>query len=265
MAHRAATRLSLAGIVFALGACSAPEMSHRSQELARETADLARPLAGGSLPDTIVTDVGVLHLEEDYIPGVVDCELGWATSAPAALEAQAIAARTYLAGYLAANGPDARVPIGPHFQCWRATNRKRSIRAAETTRGLVMRHRGALVNGNYASGASALDRDCRPLPPYAFGYALESWDDVRGAWRKGERFDGWAWTEIFPTDNAGRAGADVAATVQGGAAAGTTNRGAFGQYRAKCLAERKKLDREAILRAFYGDDIELGSAAAPAS
>ena len=74
----------------------------------------------GGLPETIRTDYGTMNVEKEYLPGVVDCELGWYTTEAPALQAQAIAARTYLARHLTANGDGANVPIGPTFQCWRS-------------------------------------------------------------------------------------------------------------------------------------------------
>ena len=43
------------------------------------------------LPECVNTPVGCLELEEVYVAGVVECELGGLTDSAAALEAQAIA------------------------------------------------------------------------------------------------------------------------------------------------------------------------------
>src|SRR5688572_22094244 len=63
-----------------------------------------------ALPPVVVTDWGLMDTEREYLPGVVDCEIAHYTSNQAALQAQAIAARTYLARYLSVRGVAARVP-----------------------------------------------------------------------------------------------------------------------------------------------------------
>lgn len=208
-----------------------------------------------ALPRTIRTDEGVLHVEDEYLPGVVDCELAQFTEARPALEAQAIAARTYLARYLALRGTGAHVTLGPSFQCWRKPVYARSKQAVRATYGLVMRWNGQLVNGNFVAGASGLDGDCRPPPPATFGWRYASWEDVHAAWKKGMRFTHPAWTQIFVTDNRGRRGASVVPTRIG--SWGPPNRGALGQHAAICLAGKGK-SRLDILRAFYGEDITVG-------
>jgi hypothetical protein len=223
--------------------------------LALVLADRTEP-PRSHLPATVLTDQGRMRVEEEYLPGVVDCEIAHYTRSMAALEAQAIAARTYLARHLEARGRDARVPIGPHFQCWRRPIHARSRRAVERTQGVVLRHRGALINANYASGAHRLRDDCTPRPPREHGYAHPSWDAMRAAWRRGQRFRSFPWTEVFVTDNRGRRGAEVVPTLQAGRH--PTNRGALGQYAAICLAERQGLRAPEILRVFYGEDVDLG-------
>lgn len=234
--------------LLAATACAAPP--------AASPAPADRAVAGpAGLPVTIRTDRGVMDVEREYLPGVVDCELGWYTEARPALEAQAIAARTYLARWLHANGATATVPIGAHFQCWRDPVWLRSRLAVTATTGVVLRHRGALIYANYVSGADRLADDCTPPTPSTFGYDDASWDDLHAAWLAGARFSGYAWTQIFVTENAGRAGADVAPTVQNRPT--RLNRGALGQYAATCLAANRGYDTASILRHFYGEDVEL--------
>jgi hypothetical protein len=195
-----------------------------------------------------------MEVERDYLPGVVDCELGWLTTNRSVLEAQAIAARTYLAHHLDTHGLDAEVPIGPSFQCWRAARNPLSREAVLATRGAVLRVGGGLIYANYASGANRLDGECRPPPPTRFGYRYATWEEVRRAWERGERFPGYAWTEILVTHNRGRK-RDLLHTPQ--ASANARNRGALGQYAAVCLADREDLDTVALLRHFYGPDVEV--------
>lgn len=212
-------------------------------------------VTGDLLPATISTDVGTMNVEERYLPGVVDCEIAYFTAAPAALDAQAIAARTYLARWLSEHGPAATVPIGPHFQCWREPVYPRSAQAARRTRGVLLRHQGQLISGNYAAGASKLDDACTPPGPDAFGYD-GSWDSIRRAFVvRGQRLSGPAWTEIFVTRNGGRRGDAVEPSRLGPTR--PWNRGALGQHAAICLAERRRLPTAAILRHFYGDDIAV--------
>jgi hypothetical protein len=194
-----------------------------------------------------------MDVEKEYLPGVVDCELGWYTGERAALEAQAIAARTYLAHYLDEHGLDAEVPIGPHFQCWRRARLDRSREAVAATRGAVLRVEGRLIYANYASGANRLDGSCRPPSPRAFGYRYGSWDEMRRAFARGERFGGFAWTEILVTHNRNRR--PPRRTPQSGD--DEKNRGALGQYASVCISQREDLDTVAILRHFYGPDVEV--------
>ncbi len=63
-----------------------------------------------------------------------------------------------------------------------------------------------------------------------------------------------AWTEVAVTYNAGRAGDEVRGTAL--ASKHPQNRGAMSQRGAVCLAGQG-LDAPAILRHFYGDDVEV--------
>ena len=207
------------------------------------------------LPEQVMTVRGLMDLEREYLPGVVDCEIAYYTSSPAALAAQAIAARTYVARFLARQGDSAVIPMGPHFQCWRPVVYRRSRDAAWATRGMVLRHQGALISGNYAAGAEARDQNCQAHPPKVHGLNYPSWAAVQRAYEKGKRFPGPAWTEIFITDNLGRRGPQVKKTGLGGSH--VANRGALGQHAAICFAERFGEDTEALLRRFYGADVVL--------
>ena len=212
-----------------------------------------------------------MHVETEYLPGVVDCELSWFTRAEPALEAQVIAARTYLARHLARRAEsdrpdepdelDAVVPIGPRFQCWRRARHERSRRAAARTVGIVMRYDGTLITANYASGTKVLDETCRAGTPAEAGYDDESWESMTRRYRAAKHarrrrpFRGIQWTEILVTDNAGREGDAVRPTPH--SPPGRPNRGGLGQYRAACLSATLGLETEDILRHFYGNDIEL--------
>ncbi|MCA9544310.1 MAG: hypothetical protein KC613_07960 [Myxococcales bacterium] len=214
------------------------------------------------MPPCVDTVRGAMAVEEEYLPGVVDCELGWFTTAAPALEAQAIAARTYLGSFLQRHGEDRPVKMTAVFQCWRPPAHARSRHAVQATRDVVMHADGELLFGNYVAGAKHRDTECRPLPPSAHklsGWA--SWDAMRTAYRqarkRGDRspFRGVYWTEILVTENAGKTGDAVTGTPF--ARKSPLNRGALSQYGAACLAKTKGLETDQILKWFYGDDVVL--------
>lgn len=218
------------------------------------------PHPASPLPGCIDTERGIMPLEETYIAGVVQCEMAGLTDADAALEALAITARTYLGRYLERTDPDREVPIGPRFQCWKPPLHPRAVGAAIHTRGTVLHVDGALIDANYVSGARKLSIDCKPLSPREQGYAdYASWDTMRAEYlrrrraRVRARFGGVSWTEVVVTRNEGRRGEAVQGTPM--APKRATNRGAFAQYAAVCLAENLGYETADILRYFYGDDI----------
>lgn len=237
--------------------CGGPPVRY---DLLGDCTDETEPSPGDHVPPCIKTAEGIMAVESTYIAGVVQCELAGLTSVGAALEAQAIAARTYLAGFLARRGPDAEVPIGPRFQCWRSPTHARSRSAAVHTAGVVMLTDAALINSNYVSGARRMTFDCKPKSPAANGYdGYRSWAQMRKVDRarrdRGDRtrFKGYSWTEIWVTRNEGRSGDAVQPTPM--APKRKTNRGAFGQYAAVCLAENMGYETADILRYFFGDDV----------
>jgi hypothetical protein len=212
------------------------------------------------LPVCVATEKGVMTTDSEYISGVVDCELGWFAKKPAALMAQAVAARTYLAAFFDRKGETATVPIGPHFQCWRPTAHERSRQAAMATVDTVMYYDRQIINGNYVAGARQLKEDCTADKPKKSGYDYTSWNAMRNRYLKarerGRRrpFKGEYWTELLITRNEGRTGDAVEGTPF--ASPGPRNRGALGQYAASCLAD-SGYSTDRILRYFYGDDVAL--------
>lgn len=210
------------------------------------------------LPACVQTEEGVMATDAEYIAGVVDCELGWLATSPAALMAQAVAARTYLAAFFDRKGERAKVPIGPHFQCWRPAAHDRSKQAALATVDTVMFYGQQIINGNYVAGARTLKADCTADAPKKNGYRFASWTAMRDRYfkarKRGRRrpFKGVYWTELLITRNEGRSGDAVEGTPF--ASPGPRNRGALGQYAASCLGE-SGYDSQRILRYFYGDDI----------
>lgn len=255
--------------VASLSACgSAPAVGYRTMG---ECTAHTLPSPGERVPACIETAEGVMPVESVYIAGVVQCELAPLTDADAALEAQAIAARTYLARFLERKGFGAVVPIGPRFQCWKPVRHPRAAAAAANTAGTVLQvGDGSLLDANYVSGARKLSIDCDALPPAEQGYrGYASWDAMRAEYlrrrRAGSRarFEGVSWTEVVVTRNEGRRGPAVIPTPM--APARATNRGAFGQYASVCLAENLGYETGDILRFFFGDDIGFSRPLVPVS
>ena len=209
----------------------------------------------------ILTSRGRLKVESEYIPGVVACEIGHRNWGVAAMEAQAIAARTYLMRFLERTKGKQEVPIGPHFQCWKETQKAEIIAASENTAGMVMRYKGKLITSNYVSGTTKLSFDCEPKSPQESGYDFDTWPKMLGQYRKDRkrhgrtRFKGTNWTEIFVTRNEGRVGTDVRPSAI--ARSVSSNRGALSQNTAVCLSNNLGYETDGILRYFFGEDIEI--------
>jgi hypothetical protein len=215
------------------------------------------------MPRCVDTARGVMRVEDEYIPGVVACEIGSGPRVTPALEAQAIAARTYLAAWLQDHGEDAPIPLGPSFQCWKPGAGPAAKLAAQRTADIVLAHDWTLITANYAAGTRHLAADCTPRSPAESGYDYPTWDAMRAAFDAARRagrwpgFGGTDWTEILVTRNAGKAGPDVDPTPLAGLR--PANRGALGQNAARCLADVAGYGTLAILRYFYGDDVRLSA------
>lgn len=225
-------------------------------------------LDGFQLPLCIETAEGVMSIEGDYLPGVVECELGGAYRAPAALRAQAVAARTYLMAHLKRRKRRGRpVKIGPHFQCWKPAKRDSSRQAVVDTAGVIMVRGGQVLDSNYVSGTRYRGADCAPEPPEESGYDYDTWLEMRRAYYRSKkrgrrlRFKGRFWTEILVTYNSGRQGDEVEGTPM--APSRATNRGAMSQYGAVCYALRRGMDAPDILRQYYGQDVGFYGAFRP--
>ena len=225
------------------------------------------------LPVCVDSSRGAMDIETEYLPGVLECEVGGFRKTPTALEAQAIVARTYLLAHFMRNGFDTPVGLTASFQCWKPPTNDAVRLAVRRTRDVVIHRHGDVLDANYASGTSKLTADCAPKGPAAAGYSdYATWDDMRDRYRearkKGHRhgFSGTGWTELLVTRNEGRDGLAVEPTAF--APVRPTNRGAFGQWAAACLAGKRAYTTPAILRYFFGDDVQFSSgleAPAPAS
>lgn len=176
---------------------------------------------------------GWLDIETDYLPRVCTQENGLADYA--ALEAQVIAARTYLLRAMRDNaylGTEAKPVVnGESFQAYSATANPGCKMAAEATKGMVMTWGGELIVANYVAGALV-------RPDGSLGKDLTH-------------------TEHFVTYNEGKTGSDVEPAPKPIALpTRSDNRGCMGQNRADYLS-KQGYDADAILRYFYGADIEL--------
>lgn len=234
-----------------------------------------------SLPAYVSTPSGWMHVEDRYVPGVTEAELGWFAAGRGATEclsAQAVAARTFLLRYLNNNGHTRTIPaLGPSFQAWTANVPSSTRQASQRVRGQVLTHQGLVIYANYAAGAWPLDGNGFPFAPSTYGYApSQTWSGIRSlflqrnassagasAWSSQVyRRNSWAWTYVLNTHNEGRSGAAVTPTIH--ASSGPRNRGGFGQYRALWLDLHRGYGYQRLLRAFYGEDVTIAGAPAAA-
>lgn len=185
----------------------------------------------------VYTEDGWWHLEDAYVPAVVAAEIG--ASAPAAMEAQAIAARTYVLRAMR-DDPKLGTPAKPirsseSFQVYdkgkagKEAN-TRALFASWATTGLVMRWGGQLIIANYVAGAR--------------------WTG------KAQLGDDYSGTEKWVTYNEGKTGRNVKPSPLS-LKTRSDNRGCMSQNGAMWLAEHG-YNHAAILRYFYGADIEIG-------
>ena len=179
-----------------------------------------------------VEGTGLVDVEQVYLPSVVSCENGGADFA--ALQAQAIAARSYLYYKLDRAGRIADGQQDQVFTCGRGPNDAHR-EAVRSTAGIVLTYADAPIAAFYVAGAIPSTEDCRPAP-----------DD-----------DDPTSTERWVTYNEGRAGGDITQTELGWVnPSNTANRGCKSQNGADCLAERG-YTWDQIVRFYYGEDIGI--------
>jgi hypothetical protein len=198
-----------------------------------------------SLPkDLVVAGFGRLALE-DYVARVVTGELG-ASREPAALQAQALAARSYVVWFVTNKGygtDEKPVPNGESFQvCARVAFPHCQKAAASTSGGLVL-HRGRVVLTSYVAGA------LWPSGKVPSPAAARSAPDPTG-------------TEKWVTYNDGHVGRSVVPSPIASLSS-PDNRGCMSQNGAVALAKLGHSWAQ-ILRFFYGADATF-SIAEPAS
>jgi hypothetical protein len=184
-----------------------------------------------TMEQTFYTVDGSTTLEL-YVARVTTGENGMA--APAALRAQAIAARTFV---LRAMRDDSllgtyKKPISnsTKFQVYAQSPSARATLAASETAGMVCRYQGELILCNYVAGALWTAGGKPGADPTA--------------------------TEKWVTYNEGKTGAAVKPSFLSNTSR-SDNRGCKSQNGADWLA-RHGYDHPAILRYFYGADLEVG-------
>jgi len=188
---------------------------------------------------TVITPTGAVtvDVETDYLPHVVQCENG--AAAPAALEAQAVAARSFLYYRLAAG--DGTIGDGQGDQVYTCgkTPGPEHAAAVRATSGLVLRYRDTQLAAFYVAGALQQGPEC-----------VGGIEDPTG-------------TEVWVTYNDGKSGDDVTQTQLGFVdPSNHANRGCLSQNGSDCLAGQGR-DVVGILRFYYGADIGIEQASGP--
>ena len=186
---------------------------------------------------------------EDYLARVVRCENGAAPQA--ALEAQAIAARTYAKFKMETSGSLIDGQGDQVYSCGKEPE-QRHRDAVAATRGLVLTHGNVVLASFYVSGAPTQSATCRPTEAeIGRASAID---------RKMERSN--------VTYNEGKSGNAVIPTRLGHPG-NPRNRGCMSQNGGSCLSKRG-YDAQRILKFYYGEDVKLtqlggacGGAAAP--
>ena len=204
----------------------------------------APPVRRGGLSEaychTQVIDRGIVDVETDYIPHVINCENGAAGFE--ALKALAVAARSYLYYTLDRKGEIADNPGDQVYRCGRSPT-PLARAAARATNGLVLHYRDTQVAGFHVAGAKHRAPECR----------REAGKPVQDPTA----------TEPYVTYNAGRRDRDVEQTSLGLVhPRNLANRGCKSQNGATCLAKQGWKYRD-ILRFYYGEDIEIVQAQGP--
>lgn len=182
-----------------------------------------------------VEGVGVIGMEDDYLPHVIHCENGGANLE--ALKAQAIAARSVAYYAIETSGG---ICDSQGCQVYSCGSEPEAIhqQAVDATSGQYLSYNDTLTYGFYVAGDSSVSG------PGCVGV------------------DGNAGTEHWITYNSGRSGTDVEQTelgfVHDPADNGYgQNRGCMGQWSARCLENDNGAEVTAILQFFYGEDIGI--------
>ena len=229
--------LSLGGLlVLALVSCEA----ERSADIHSENAPygvLEAALEGHC--EIHVVGTGIIDMETDYLPHVVNCENGAAPME--ALKAQAVAARSYAYYSIGLSGSIGDSQKNQVYSCGK-TPGPQHYEAVNATLGEVVSFEGIQVAAFYVAGKAPSSPDCVALP-----------SDIEPG---GEN------TEPYVTYNWGKSGVDVEQSTLGSLDNYTQNRGCKSQNGATCLANQG-WDYTDILHFYYGADILISSPPTP--
>jgi len=180
----------------------------------------------------LFTVEGWMDLEEQYVPGVVTAE--HESAKWHALQAVAVAARTYVLRAMRDDpklGTEAKpIPNSGDFQTFVKTPVGHAREAAQSTKRLVCRHGGQLILCNYVAGALWT------------AYGIQGQDPTE--------------TEKWVTYNEGKTGAKVKPSPIS-LVTRSDNRGCMSKNGAHWLASEAGYDFAAVLRYFYGADLEI--------
>lgn len=240
-----------------------------------------------SLPERIETTRGSLHVEDDYLPGVVSAQMTAVVQqtklkASALVEAHravAIVARTRLLSRLYDQWGSGRlVPLTGHFQPWSASPSKAARDAVKATRGQVLVVDGVPFNPITVPGAWPRNmRTGEAYTPDVYGYGLltgsliKSWSRMRRALADEPRLPRWrwnklgrSWTELYVTRYV-RRGEKHTTPRLATSSLHPGNRGAMSAFRAAWLSAylQPPGDHLKILRDAFGLEVEVVSPSKP--
>ena len=193
--------------------------------------------AGLSVPPLVYLSGKGYDVEAYYLPRVVDCENPRAPME--AMKAQAVAARTWFTFNTAgqrypstSNSTSSQVYSCPANNYGRNVSAN-AVAAVAATRGEMALWNGKVTAGFFVAGALRDDETCR------------NGNDPTG-------------TEHFVTYNFGYTDGGVHPSSIG-SASNPANRGCFSQNMANCLANTTSYDYKALLRYFYGSDLQVAA------
>lgn len=196
--------------------------------------------------EVMVDGVGMVDVENDYIPGVVACENGGAP--PEALRAQAVQARTFLYYKLFVTGANS-VGNSQGSQVYSCSYRPNGpeaehYAAAADTKGQYLTFENQIIASFYVAAAIPPNPD--PNDPFN-SCRGNGGDDPTG-------------TENLVTYNRGKSGCDIQMSNQGLVTADCRdnphNRGTASQNGQSCLAN-VGVAYDDMFTMYYGDDIQL--------
>lgn len=194
-----------------------------------------RPFGLIAYCDAEVEGSGIVEVETDYLPHVINCENGGADFE--ALKAQAVAARTYLYYKLDTSGSIGDGQGDQVYTCGSDPGPEH-YDAVDETSGQVVSYDDVTICAFYVAGAIPSQDDCVALPTD----------------------EDYSSTEHYVTYNWGLEGDEVEQTTLGWVDPGNVyNRGCKSQNGADCLSLEGWVYDD-ILRFYYGMDIVLETA-----